>query len=159
MEAFASFSCANIVGLGLFGLGLAARLGYFKRMFILEKKTGVYSRNMPYALMPAGLFLLSLYPISLWRGDKPLADDLLSLLVLAVLFLLPPVALMWQPTWLKPAWLQWLEANYGQPMVDKMFKEARRIGAAEWEAQVKTQADLERWADRTARKYKWKQIN
>jgi hypothetical protein len=39
-----------------------------------------------------------------------------------------------------------------------MFKEARRIGAAEWEAQVQTQADLEQWADRTARKYKRKQI-
>ena len=56
-----SFIFANIIGLALFGLGLAARLGYLKRMFIREKATGAYSRNTAYALMPAGLFLLSFY--------------------------------------------------------------------------------------------------
>ncbi len=147
-----SFLFANIVGLVLFGLGLAARLGYLKRMFIQKKKTGVYSRNIVYALMPAGLFLLSFYPIFVWKGDKPL-DDKSALAVLAVLFVLPLVTLVWQPVWLKPAWLQWLEANY-KPVLEKMFKAARQMGVPQWEAQVETQAGLEQWADSVARKNK-----
>lgn len=154
MEFFGpSFLFANIAGLVLFGLGLAARLGYLKRMFIREKKTGVYSRNTGYALMPAGLFLLSFYPLSLWKGDKP-TEDLAVQVILGVLFVLPLVALVWQPPWLKPVWLQWLEATYSDTVVEKMFKEARRIGPRQWEAQVKTQADLERWAHSLARKNK-----
>lgn len=34
------FLFANIAGLVLFGLGLAARLGYLKRMFIQDALTG-----------------------------------------------------------------------------------------------------------------------
>jgi hypothetical protein len=157
MEFFeSSFLFTNIVGLALFGLGLAARLGYLKRMFIQEKMTGVYSRNTAYALMPAGLFLLSFYPIFLWKGDKPL-EDTSSLVVLIVLFVLPLLTLVWQPVWLKPAWLQWLEANY-KPVLEKMFKAARKMGVSQWEAQVKTQAGLEQWADDLARKHKWNRM-
>ena len=152
-----SFIFANIIGLALFGLGLAARLGYLKRMFIRERATGAFSRNTAYALMPAGLFLLSFYPISLWNEDGPMGDPL-ALAVLAVLFVLPLVTLVWQPTWLKPAWLQWLEAHYG-PVLEKMFKAARQMGIPQWEAQVKTQAGLEQWADDLARKKKWKRVN
>ena len=109
-----SFLFANIVGLALFELGLVARLGYLKRMFIRERATGANSKNIVYALMPAGLILLSFYPIFLWKGDKPL---------------------------------------------EKMFKAARQMGVRQWEAQVKTQAGLEQWADDIARKKKWKRIN
>lgn len=153
-----SFLFANITGLALFGLGLAARLGYLKRMFIRKKITGLSSRNTSYALMPAGLFLLSFYPISLWKGDRPM-EDLSSLVVLVVLFVLPLAALVWQPRWLKPAWLQWLEANYDGRVLEKMFEQARQMGPRRWEAQVKTQTDLEWWAERTAQKNKWKRIN
>ena len=66
------------------------------------------------------------------------------MVILIVLFLLPLVALVWRPHWLKPAWLQWLEATCSDRVVEKMFKEARRMGPREWEVQVKTQADLER---------------
>lgn len=153
-----SFLWANIAGLVLFGLGLAARLGYLKRMFIQKKRTGSYSRNTGYALMPAGLFLLSFYPLFLWKGDQP-TGDLSVQLILAILFILPLVVLVWQPRWLKPAWLQWLEATYSGPVIEKMFTEARKMGPRQWEAQVKTQADLQWWAERTAQKKKWKRLN
>jgi|GEM_PF-1274989 len=153
-----SFLFTNIVGLVLLGLGLATRLGYLKRMFIQKKATGVYSRNTVYALIPAGLFLLSFYPVFLWKGNRPL-DHISSSVVLVVLFALPLVALVWQPVWLKPAWLQWLEANYKPPVLERMFKAAHRMGVPQWETQVKTQAGLEQWADGLARKHKWKRIN
>jgi hypothetical protein len=61
--------------------------------------------------------------------------------------------LIWQPSWLKPYWLRWLEDNYGH-MMDFMFEEARRMGRS-WEAQVRTQADLEAWADSVAQRRGW----
>lgn len=149
-----SFLLSTVIGLLLFGVGLLARLGYLKRMFIQKKATGVYSRNTGYALMPAGLFLLSFYPIFLWKGERA-TKDLASLIIIVTLFVLPLVCLVWQPRWLKPAWLQWLEDNYG-PGLEKMFAAARKMGPGQWEAQVKTQDDLERWADSVARQYKWK---
>ncbi|MEM7344937.1 MAG: hypothetical protein AAF485_11905 [Chloroflexota bacterium] len=72
-----------------------------------------------------------------------------------ILFVSPIIALVWQPKWLKPTWLQWLEANYGH-VLDKMFAAARQIGPAEWENQVATQSQLELWADQLAQKRKWK---
>lgn len=148
-----SFLFSTIAGLTLFGLGLAVRLGYLKRMFIQKKKTGFYSRNTGYALMPAGLFLLSFYPIFLWKG-KQATEALPSLIIIVTLFVLPLIAIIWQPRWLKPAWLQWLDDNYGH-VLEKMFKAARQMGPRRWEAQVSTQAGLEWWAESVARKYKW----
>jgi hypothetical protein len=143
-----SYLLPTLTGLLLFGVGLLARLGYLKRMFIQKKVTGIFSRNTPYALMPAGLFLLSFYPISLWKGERP-TEDLDALIILVVLFVSPLVFLIWQPRWLKPAWLQWLEENHGSRL-EKIFAAARKIGPREWEAQVKTQDDLQRWVNRIA---------
>jgi len=122
-------------------------------MFIQKRVTGVYSRNTGYALIPAGLFLLSFYPMFLWKGERA-TEDLSSLIIIVALFVLPLICLIWQPRWLKPAWLQWLEDHYGSRL-EKMFQAARKMGPREWEAQVRTQADLEQWAERVARKYKW----
>jgi hypothetical protein len=91
-----SYLLPTVTGLLLFGVGLLARLGYLKRMFIQKKVTGIFSRNTPYALMPAGLFLLSFYPISLWKGERP-TEDLDALIILVILFVLPLVFLIWQP--------------------------------------------------------------
>jgi len=67
------------------------------------------------------------------------------------------VSLIWQPRWLKPFWLRWLEDNYGH-VLEEMFEEARQMGVRNWEAQVKTQADLERWADSVAEKHGWQRL-
>ncbi len=61
---------------------------------------------------------------------------------------------MWQPWWLKPAWLRWLEENYGDVLED-LFAEARAMGMRKWAEQVKTQEGLERWADGVAQKHGW----
>jgi hypothetical protein len=75
-----------------------------------------------------------------------------------MLAVLPVVFLIWQPKWLKPHWLQWLEDNYGH-VLDDMLAEARRMGQWNWEARVKTQANLEYWADTIAQKQGWKRLN
>ncbi len=67
------------------------------------------------------------------------------------------ILLIWQPRWLKPIWLRWLEDNYGH-VLELMFEEARQMGVRTWEAQVKTQADLEAWADSIAKKHGWQRL-
>lgn len=157
MELLASsFLYSTLAGLLLFGFGLAIRLGHFKRMLIKKKTAGLDSRHAGYALMPAGLFLVSIYPIFLWKGEQA-TQELPSLIILVLLFFLPVITLLWQPRWLKPNWFQWLETNYGH-VLEKMFTIARRMGPSTWETQVKTQADLERWADKIAQKHKWKRL-
>lgn len=66
--------------------------------------------------------------------------------------------LVWPPRWLKPAWLQWMEDNYGH-VLEEMFAEARQMGAHTWEAQVRTRADLEKWADSVAQRHGWRRLS
>ena len=149
-----SFAVSNILGLFIFGLGLAVYLGHFKRMFITQGVPGIYPRNTVYTLMPLGVFFLSFYPIFLWAGENAL-DELPSAIVFFGLGILVVVPLIWQPRWLKPAWLRWLEDNYGY-VLEEMFEEARQMGGLNWETQVRTQADLEAWADSVAQQRGWR---
>jgi hypothetical protein len=146
----------NAIGLFTFGFGLAARFGYLKRMFITKGIPGIYPRSTVYALMPLGIFFIAFFPLFLWAGENAL-DRAPSAIVFFGLAILVVVSLVWQPRWLKPAWLRWLEDNYGHVRVG-MFEEARQMGARNWEAQVATQADLERWADSVARKHGWQRL-
>ena len=111
---------------------------------------------MIYAMMPWGLFFLALPPIFLWAGENAL-DEGPSASVFFGLAGLAIVSLIWQPRWLKPYWLRWLEEHYGH-VLEEMFEEARQMGAYEWEAQVRTQADLEQWADRVAQQHGWQRL-
>ncbi len=88
------------LGLFTFGFGLVARLGYFKHMFITKGIPGVYPRNTVYALMPLGVFFLSL-SISLWVEENVFTVVFFGSMILVL------VCLFWQPRWLKPAWLRW----------------------------------------------------
>jgi hypothetical protein len=62
-----------------------------------------------------------------------------------------------KPNFLKPYWLRWLEDNYGH-VLELMFEEARQMGGRNWEMQVKTQAELETWADSVAAKHGWQRL-
>ncbi len=150
------FLVISTIGLFCFGFGLAARLGYLKRMFITKGMPGVYPRNTVYAMMPLGIFFFSLLLNFLWGDDT--SDRMPLTIVFWGLALLVIVSLVWQPRWLKPAWRQWLENNYGH-VTEEMFEEARQMGRDNWEAQVETQADLEHWADSVAQKHGWQRMH
>lgn len=139
-----------------FGLGLAARFGAMKRAYITRGIPGVYPRNTVYALIPLGIFFLYLGVVALIVGEQWPENTLYFAGAVGLLGLIL-LSLIWQPGWLKPYWLQWLEEHYGH-VLEEIFEEARQMGAYEWEAQVRTQADLEQWADQVARKYGWQRL-
>jgi hypothetical protein len=58
-----------------------------------------------------------------------------------------------QPSFLKPAWLKWLEREHGD-IINLLSEDARRMGLEVWEKRVETQANLEAWvAEVRHRKY------
>lgn len=142
----------TLVGL-LLGLGFAARFGAFKRTFITKGIPGIYPKNLVYALIPLGFFFLYIGFIAFTIGENWPENGLLFTGAVAFLGLVI-FSLFWQPRLLKPAWLRWLEDYYGH-VLEGMFEEARQMGPRNWEVQVKTQAELENWADGVAKKYGW----
>lgn len=49
-----------------------------------------------------------------------------------------------QPSFLKPAWLKWLEQEHGD-IINLLIEDANRMGLDVWEKRVETQAGLEAW--------------
>jgi len=142
-----------VIGSVSFGLGIVARLGRLKRTFITKGIPIIHPKTLVYALIPTGLFFL-LMP--LW-GSEDLLGRTSSFILFLVLQLLIVTTLIWQPYWLKPSWLQWMENNYGH-VLDDMFEEARQMGGYNWEAHVKTQDGLEKWADSVAKEHGWHRL-
>jgi hypothetical protein len=139
------------VAIVFFTLGIGGRLGYFKSHYIGKPVPGLPARTLAYAYVPAGLFVLFLvaanhFSVSRWR-DTPLGLAVLSgfLIILLVPMLRPP-------RWLKPDWINWLEDNYGH-VLPQMYQEANRT--SNWSSRMKTQADVEAWADQVAQKCGW----
>jgi hypothetical protein len=54
---------------------------------------------------------------------------------------------------LTPQWLLWLE-EYHAGILNLLKKEAQLMGGREWEARVRTQADLETWVAEVRRKHR-----
>jgi hypothetical protein len=58
-----------------------------------------------------------------------------------------------QPSFLKPAWLKWLEREHGEIM-PLLIQDANNMGLDVWNKRIQTQADLEVWVAEVRRKYK-----
>jgi hypothetical protein len=56
----------------------------------------------------------------------------------------------WQPRWLTPAWLRWIE-DYNYDIRSLLAKEARQ--EADWTQRIRSQADLETWVAEVRQKH------
>jgi len=57
-----------------------------------------------------------------------------------------------QPSFLKPAWLKWLEREHGNIM-PLLRKEAQEMNLNVWNEQIQTQTDLKEWVAEVRRKH------
>jgi hypothetical protein len=57
---------------------------------------------------------------------------------------------IWQPRWLTPAWLKWIE-DYNYDIRSLLAKEARQ--EADWAKRIRSQADLEAWVAEVRQKH------
>jgi hypothetical protein len=70
--------------------------------------------------------------------------------IVMAMFVASMVLGVWNPRWLRPRWLVYLEEEYGTVMW-RLLDEARK-NPREWERQVRTQEGLEQWAEETRKK-------
>lgn len=78
--------------------------------------------------------------------------DILAFYVGIPLILFSVILTMWQPRWLKPKWLRWLE-TYDRSILPLLREEARKDGWPSWNERVKTQEGLEEWVAEVRRKH------
>jgi hypothetical protein len=63
------------------------------------------------------------------------------------------LVVVFQPKWLKPKWVRWLEENHGD-ILDLLIEEARKTPQwTDWAKQVSTQKGLEEWVAEVRRKH------
>ena len=140
------FGCAMIIW------GVALLLGKLRWVYVGQSIPVYAQREVLHLSIPIGVGLISIVLPIIYPNTKDWADPLLLFSFFATVILA-----IWQPWWLKPAWLRWLEDNYGD-ILEEMFAEARAIGRFNWAKQVRTQSDLEAWADSVAKKHGWQRL-
>jgi len=144
-----------LIGFGFVILGLSIYLGPDK-FWWWSKSNPVVPTGIVFGAFPAGLmFFLMAYifycqsqgGISAEIRDKLLYYVVTPLMFLALLFS------MWQPRWLKPKWLRWLETHH-RPIIGLLREEARKAEWRKWHQHVQTQKGLEEWVAEVRQKNK-----
>ena len=135
-----------VSGIGFLTLGIYIRLGGFKTFFLAKGVPVLMPRalqNIPFLL---GIILL-LFPLVVTLAPTVDMRQKLLIWVITPLFILSLVLAVWNPRWLRPYWLNYLEDEYGSVMwhlLDEAGKDAPG-----WSRRVRTQAGLEEWAEET----------
>ena len=96
-------------------------------------------------LIPAGLLffifgILIILPIAPERRG-----DLFDLMILPLMIIVV-VRGTWQPNWLTPRWLWWLETNYLEHL-QLLHDEACNMERWKWNRRVRTQEGLDSWME------------
>jgi hypothetical protein len=143
------FGGAIAFGFAAIFLGVILRSGKFRSIYTLRSMLVYAQREILNVCIPIGLIWIAIALPIAFPDSRDWADYILYISFFATI-----VLGIWQPWWLKPAWLRWLENNYGD-VLEEMFTEARAMGRRNWAEQVKTQEGLERWADSVAKKRGW----
>ncbi len=133
-----------IIGIGFFLLGLRMILSNDK-FWWWSKSTAAVPTNVVFAAFPATfLFFLMAYIFYYQFSLSTKVKDDLSFFVGIPLIIIAVVLSIWQPRWLKPKWLRWLEANHGS-ILPLLQEEARQEEWSTWQKKVETQEGLEAW--------------
>lgn len=103
-----SISVITLGSLTLYGARLA-QSGYVRGLYFLSVP-GMYVMGHVYAAIPFGTGLVLIGIFSLLHSILPL--DNLYISMLGVCFVAGIIFIAWQPRFLKPWWLIWLEDNY-----------------------------------------------
>lgn len=142
------------IGIGFIALGLGTYLGLDKFWWWSES-TPVVPTGIAFGAFPAGLmfFLLAYIFYSQDQGviSAEIRDNLLYYGVTPLMFF-SLLFSVWQPRWLRPQWMLWLE-TYHRSILPLLREEARKEGWQSWNKQVQTQEGLEAWVAEVRRKH------
>ena len=138
-----------VISLLFFVLGLSVYTGRFKGWWLLNSNpvtpVGIFYALLPAALMFFVFGVLMLLPI------VPERRGFLAFYLVMPLMILTVVLGTWQPSWLTPKWLRWLQTNYPEHL-QLLHDEASRMDRREWNREVRTQEGLESWVEEVLNK-------
>ena len=139
-----------VLGIVFLLIGIHVRLGGFKSLYLSKGIPILMPRALQNAPIPLGVTLISLaVSISNWVPDS-VTRGLLFDWVVTPVFIASLVLAVWNPRWLRPQWLNYLEDEYGTVMWHLL--EDAHHNPREWTRRVRTQAGLEEWAEETRKK-------
>ncbi len=126
-----------IFGVGFMLLGIAARLGYWKKWYW-------GTRGGTYAYIPAGLIFI-LYPYDAYFKERLESYyffywiSIIMLVVCCVWWLARP------PAFIKPNWVRWIDKH---PRQVKNAMAAEVEAGKAWEEHITSEAAVDQWAKR-----------
>lgn len=140
----------SLIGLFFLLAGLWVRFGRFKAFYLAKGIPVLMPRVIQSMFIPLGVtFIIQGVIWSDLVPDIEIGNQLSNWIVTPMLFI-SIILGVWNPHWLRPQWLNYLEDEYGSVMW-KLLGEARKDVPA-WSHRVRTQAGLEEWAEETRKK-------
>jgi hypothetical protein len=133
------------LGAAFLSLFLLIRLGLYKSWFVTKTLPGHISARMFYSTFPLGIEFLFWSILPILPGYDNRNWDIWDA-VFFILLLLPLYFLWRPPQWVVPAWVKWIEKEYGY-CLDILAEEGQQMGRWEWESQVRTQEGMQVWID------------
>jgi hypothetical protein len=151
MKDFLVFGvCLAGISIMFLMFGTLIRLGYLRAAYAVRGFPVLVPRELVHGMIPLGLAVgalavIPLIPTVEMRGD-------MVLYVAFPLWIVSGILAIWQPRWLKPKWLRWLEDEHSD-IIEVLWEEIREEGHS-WERRVRTQEDLEQWVVEVRRKHR-----
>lgn len=148
MEDFFAFGiCLGGMSVFFTTWGILIRIGYLRTSYAVKGNPVFASPALLHSLIFLGLAMGSLAILPLIPPEARLS---FGTYVFGPLIISTFVFAIWQPWWLKPRWLRWLEKEHGD-IIEVLWEEVRKEGHA-WERRVRTQEELEQWVAEVRRK-------
>ena len=147
-ELFTFGICLGGMAITFLTLGILTRLGYLRAAYAIRGHSVLAPRAFVYVLIFLGLLAGSFAIIPLMPEEVRLD---FGTFFIGPLWILTLILAIWQPRWLKPKWLRWLEEEHGD-IIEILWEEVRKEGHG-WERRVRTQEDLEQWVAEVRRKH------
>lgn len=139
------------LGIVFITLGLSPYLGSNK-FWWWSKSTPIVPKTVVFGSIPIA-FVLFLMAYT-FRPTIPMGTRLIVMNYLGIPMVLVAIILtIWQPRWLKPKWLRWLETHHA-PILSLLREEARKERWSDWNQRVSTQEGLEEWIEEVRHRYK-----
>jgi hypothetical protein len=136
-----------LIGLFLLLIGFGVRAGRFKAFALVKGIPVLMPRAIKNMSIPLGItFIIWGISMSNLVPNMEIRRGLFEWLVMPLMFM-SAVLGVWNPKWLRPQWLNYLEDEYGTVMW-KLLDEARK-DVPGWSRRVRTRAGLEEWAEET----------
>jgi len=136
------------VGVLFIVMGVLIRIGRYKRWYLVDDNSMFYHKAAYYGFIPWGLASM-LAPMIIFLPTGAAEQGLVVYVVFSLLGI-GVLLTFWQPWWLTPGWVRWLERNHND-ILDILIEEGDQT--PNWARHVNTQEQLEEWVAEVRRKH------